>query len=395
MVITLASGITVSTLPALVIKALTHKRESGTRVDDDHSAFHIQCESEKKPRCSPEAEDKIARLPTAGTASLSSLPRVPRPYSNHLHQHLPRCLSIDWTAVDEWISAIAIAAGWSTRQSVVRILDHQHHGIQSERPVAMVRQSLSICRRCGAQPTHHGRKSREISIDRTHRSSQVVMSGTSFFPIIIRNTIQCVKWFAPWHHQVVFEYILLNNHRLSTVLFPTIQTRIYLTVTFVLYALGIGISLVLDYSSPNFAMFPGGLRLLIFGLSNHHCSVRRLSNHRSESFRGRHTDHLSPSNVGQASNAVRTRQVTLRTGVARHSVRSLLHQHARTETRITAIVHRLDRFSRVSRSPLASHLETTQLQSSPSSQAILRFVDRPLSREESEKQLAQKCVCSF
>ena len=64
MVITLASGITVSTLPALVIKALTHKRESGTRVDDDHSAFHIQCESEKKPRCSPEAEDKIARLPT-------------------------------------------------------------------------------------------------------------------------------------------------------------------------------------------------------------------------------------------------------------------------------------------------------------------------------------------
>ena len=91
------------------------------------------------------------------------------------------------------------------------------------------------------------------------------MSGTSFFPIIFRNTIQCIRWFAPWHHQVVFEYILLNNHRLSTVLFPTIQTRIYLTVTFVLYALGIGISLVLDYGSPNFAMFPGGLRLLIFG----------------------------------------------------------------------------------------------------------------------------------
>ncbi len=72
------------------------------------------------------------------------------------------------------------------------------------------------------------------------------------------------RWLAPWHYKVIFDYILLNNHRLSTILFPTIQTRIYLTVTFALYTLGIGVSMILDYSSPSFAGYSPGTRILIF-----------------------------------------------------------------------------------------------------------------------------------
>jgi hypothetical protein len=73
-----------------------------------------------------------------------------------------------------------------------------------------------------------------------------------------------VRRLVPWHHKIIFDYILLNNHRLSTVLFPTIQTRIYLTVTFALYSLGIIVSLILDYNSQSFADYSSGNRLLIF-----------------------------------------------------------------------------------------------------------------------------------
>jgi len=65
MLITLASGITVSTLPALIIKARTHKRERGLMVDNDHLAYQIRSESGKKLQYSIEAEIKIARLPNA------------------------------------------------------------------------------------------------------------------------------------------------------------------------------------------------------------------------------------------------------------------------------------------------------------------------------------------
>jgi hypothetical protein len=90
------------------------------------------------------------------------------------------------------------------------------------------------------------------------------MSGNAFFPFIFRNVIMFVRRLVPWHEKIIFDYILLNNHRLSTVLFPTIQTRIYLTVTFALYSLGIIVSLILDYHSQSFAHYSSGQRLLIF-----------------------------------------------------------------------------------------------------------------------------------
>ncbi len=90
------------------------------------------------------------------------------------------------------------------------------------------------------------------------------MSGNSFFPFIFRNVIMFIRWLVPWHQKIIFDYILLNNHRLSTVLFPTVQTRIYLTVTFALYSLGIIVSLILDYHSQSFDHYSPDKRVLIY-----------------------------------------------------------------------------------------------------------------------------------
>ena len=37
-----------------------------------------------------------------------------------------------------------------------------------------------------------------------------------------------------WRFKIYFDYILLNNHRLSTVIYPSVQTRLYVTITIVL-----------------------------------------------------------------------------------------------------------------------------------------------------------------
>jgi hypothetical protein len=90
------------------------------------------------------------------------------------------------------------------------------------------------------------------------------MSETSLFPFLLRNVVLLARRLAPFRHKVIFDYIIMNNHRLSTLLFPTVQTRIYLLVTILLYILGVSISLILDLHSQNFAMYSSGTRFLIF-----------------------------------------------------------------------------------------------------------------------------------
>jgi hypothetical protein len=73
MVFTFISGITISTLPALVIKAHTHKRVEGITVDDDHGNLEEDEPTDELPtinirrvRNLPEnVRDKLASLPTA------------------------------------------------------------------------------------------------------------------------------------------------------------------------------------------------------------------------------------------------------------------------------------------------------------------------------------------
>lgn len=90
------------------------------------------------------------------------------------------------------------------------------------------------------------------------------MSGTSLFPYLFRNVVLLVRRLSPFRHKIILDYILMNNHRLSTLLFPAVQTRIYLLITVLLYILGVSISLILDLNSTNFAAYPSGTRFLIF-----------------------------------------------------------------------------------------------------------------------------------
>ena len=90
------------------------------------------------------------------------------------------------------------------------------------------------------------------------------MSGTSLFPFLLRNIIVLVRFIVPWQHKVIFDYILINNHRLSTLLFPAVQTRIYLLVTMILYMMGVGISLIVDLKRDSFLQYSTGTRILIF-----------------------------------------------------------------------------------------------------------------------------------
>ena len=80
----------------------------------------------------------------------------------------------------------------------------------------------------------------------------------------MRNVILLAQLIAPWRHKVVLDYILINNHRLSTLLFPAVQTRVYLLVTAVLYLIGVGISLIIDLHRSTFASYGSGERFLIF-----------------------------------------------------------------------------------------------------------------------------------
>ncbi|UJR07296.1 hypothetical protein I4U23_011584 [Adineta vaga] len=91
----------------------------------------------------------------------------------------------------------------------------------------------------------------------------IVMSGTSLFPAILRGIVTLMKSLMPWKYKIYFDYILLNNHRLSTVIFPSIQTRLYVTITILMHILGITIALILDFNNPNLAMYKEGQRFLI------------------------------------------------------------------------------------------------------------------------------------
>ncbi|CAF4057423.1 unnamed protein product [Adineta steineri] len=91
-----------------------------------------------------------------------------------------------------------------------------------------------------------------------------VISGTSLFPAILRGVIVLLKHFSPWKYKIFFDYILLNNHRLSAVIFPSVQTRLYVSVTILMQILGVTVALILDFHNEKLAMYDGGEKFMIF-----------------------------------------------------------------------------------------------------------------------------------
>ncbi|CAF4712429.1 unnamed protein product, partial [Rotaria sp. Silwood2] len=255
MIFTFISGVTISTLPALVIKAQTHRKVEGITVDDDHGDLEGRPNDElptfniRHEQNLPEhMRQRLATLPT--TAQLRF-----RAYITCIIFILSTCFAI-YT-----IGFIAIGSWLQARYTPEQLLQ----GNYSVNPwyISFI-VTVTGFNQNGLSPFSDGlsRFVRDIYLNLFVMI--VVISGTSFFPFILRNVLLLARRLSPWHHKVIFDYILMNNHRLSTLLFPSVQTRIYLFVTMLLYIIGVSISLILDLKRDDFAIYSPGIRVLIF-----------------------------------------------------------------------------------------------------------------------------------
>ena len=92
----------------------------------------------------------------------------------------------------------------------------------------------------------------------------MILSGASLFPFLLRNIMKISRRLVSWRYKIIYDYILLNHHHLSNLLFPTLQTRIYLCVTLLLYLLAISLSIILDVHNSYLAQFSTANRVMIF-----------------------------------------------------------------------------------------------------------------------------------
>ncbi|CAF3379297.1 unnamed protein product [Rotaria sp. Silwood2] len=255
MVFVLISNATISTLPALVIKAQTHRKVEGITVDDDHGDLEGEPNDElptfniRHVRNLPEhIRNRLATLPTAAQLRY-------RAYIACIILILSTCFTITtitFIAIGSWIS-------------VHYTSDQLLQGNSTVNPwYISFMVAVTGFNQNGLTPFSDGLSRFVRDIYFNLFVIMVVMSGTSFFPVILRNVVLMARHLSPWRHKVIFDYILMNNHRLSALLFPSVQTRIYLFVTILLYILGVSISLILDFKSDGFAIYSPGIRFLIF-----------------------------------------------------------------------------------------------------------------------------------
>ncbi len=107
MVFTFLSGITISTLPALIVKARTHRRVEGITVDDDHGELEDDSNDElptfnirRKRNLPQHIRDQIASLPTAAQLRY-------RAYITCIALTLGTCFAIytiTFVAIGAWLS---------------------------------------------------------------------------------------------------------------------------------------------------------------------------------------------------------------------------------------------------------------------------------------------------
>ncbi|CAF1105486.1 unnamed protein product [Rotaria sordida] len=255
MIFTFISGVTVSTLPALFVKAQTHRRIEGITVDDDHGELDNENHDElptiniRRKRNLPEhIRNRLATLPTAQQLRY-------RAYLTCIVLIAGTCFTIYliiFSAIGSWLS---------THYTPEQLLQ----GNVSVNPwyISFII-TVTGFNQNGLAPFSDGLSRFVGDIYINFFVMILVISGTSLFPFLLRNVILLVRLLSPWRHKVIFDYILLNNHRLCTLLFPAAQTRIYLLVTFILHISGVSISLILDLNSEHFTMYQPGIRFIIF-----------------------------------------------------------------------------------------------------------------------------------
>ncbi|CAF3377286.1 unnamed protein product [Rotaria socialis] len=255
MLFTFISGVTISTLPALVVKTQTHRNVEGITVDDDHGVLEDGANNElrtfniqREPNFPEHMRQRLKALPTAAQLRF-------RAYITCIILILSTCFaiySIGFIAIGSWLQAC-----YTPEQLL------QGNSTVNPWYISFIF-TITGFNQNGLSPFSDGLSRFVYDVYLNLFVMMVVMSGTSFFPFILRNVVLLARRLSPWHHKVIFDYILMNNHRLSTLLFPSVQTRIYLLVTMLLYILGVSISLILDLKSAAFAVYSPGTRVLIF-----------------------------------------------------------------------------------------------------------------------------------
>nr|ACD54810.1 unknown [Adineta vaga] len=242
MIFAFLSGFAISTLPALIIKTRTHKTTHGINVDNDNEndddQENYELELSKRhlnENLSSHIRDELARLPKPEELRY-------RAYIMCIVLILGLFLTIN-------IIGLLIIGIWLQTHANQEYLMQNNATLNPWYVASML--TLFSFNQNGLAP---------FSTGLTRFVDDI------FLNIII---ILVIFSFCPYYSNlfvlvIIFDYILLNNHHLSTLLYPTLQTRIYFVVTLVLYLMSITISLILDLQSKYLKQYTPNIRIMIF-----------------------------------------------------------------------------------------------------------------------------------
>ncbi|CAF0858153.1 unnamed protein product [Didymodactylos carnosus] len=247
MLFTWISGITVSTIPAILIKIVLAKREIRQKnsLNEDNNLFIKKLVRDKHH---PNVENKIQSLPNVEEIRVKAYILI-----------IVVTLSICFFIYLVTFIAIGLRLRFHYEPSSLKQDD-----IVINPWYASFIITLTGFNQNGLSPWSDGLARFVTDVYINIFVMFVVISGTSLFPAIIHRVISILKQVAPWRFKIIFDYILVNNHRLTTVLYPAVQTRLYLTITLIMQITGVVISLILDFTDDPLSVYSGGTRFMIF-----------------------------------------------------------------------------------------------------------------------------------
>ncbi|CAF0845991.1 unnamed protein product [Adineta steineri] len=253
LIFTLISGITVSTIPAIFIKIYLVKKKQKTieqvlsSLEMEDNSLHLR---------------HIIRQNLNNNHLNKYIQSLPNPHDLHIKAYIILIVVILSTCITIYLSSF-LAIGFYLKYNY----DPQDLS-QANTTVDPFYASLVITltgfNQNGLSVWSNGVTLFVVDIFMNIIIMIIVMSGTSLFPAILRGIVDLLKYLVPWRYKIFFDYILLNNHRLSTVIYPSIQTRLYVTITILLQILGVTVALILDLNNTNLSMYENGQRFMIF-----------------------------------------------------------------------------------------------------------------------------------
>ncbi|CAF3671312.1 unnamed protein product [Adineta steineri] len=254
LIFTMISGITVSTIPAVLIKIYRAKRDknnneeiSSSPTTNDNNELVIR-QFLRRETLDPTLDEQLRSLPNSQHLRVTA-------YIMLIVIILSTCFMI------YLISFLAMGFWLKYQYDPIDLLQAN----QTMNPFyASLILTITSFNQNGLSPWDNGMTLFVTDIFMNIFIMLAVISGTSLFPAILRGVIVLLKHFSPWKYKIFFDYILLNNHRLSAVIFPSVQTRLYVSVTILMQILGVSVALILDFHNEKLAMYDGGEKFMIF-----------------------------------------------------------------------------------------------------------------------------------